>query len=170
MDGESSLYLRAGVGEVVGLLELLDDESGKMDVYKLGKSMHHHLEQLLEVLETARILGFVEYEAGDVFLTPKGKRFVESSQEERKRIIADTLRELPVFKDFLSFLAASEDHVVDIASLDQFIVGNFPEEELRKLKHAFLNWARFAELIWVDSDEQEIHLEEPEEETQEGGE
>ncbi len=164
MDGESSSYLRAGVGEVIGLLEILDDESGKMDVYKLGKSLHHHLEQLLEVLETAKILGFVEYEAGDVFLTPKGKRFVESSQEERKSIIANTLQELPVFKDFLAFLAVSEDHTVDLASLDQFIVGNFTEEEREKIKHAFLNWGRFAELIWVDSDEQEIHLEEHEEE------
>jgi NitT/TauT family transport system ATP-binding protein len=164
MDGEGSSYLRAGVGEVLGLLEILDDESGKMDVYRLGKSIHHHLEQLLDVLETARILGFIEYEAGDVFLTPKGKRFVESTQDERKRMIADALLEIPVFRDFLSFLSSREDHTVELDELDQFIVGDFTHEELQKIKNAFLNWGRFAELIWVDSDEREIHLEEEEEE------
>jgi len=133
-------------------------------VYRLGKSIHHHLEQLLDVLETARILGFIEYEAGDVFLTPKGKRFVESTQDERKRMIADALLEIPVFRDFLSFLSSREDRTVELDELDQFIVGDFTQEELQKIKNAFLNWGRFAELIWVDSEEREIHLEEEEEE------
>lgn len=164
MDDESSPYPRAGVSEVIGFLEILDDESGKIDVYKLGKNIDHQLEQLLSVLETARILGFVEYEAGDVFFTPKGKRFIQSSQEERKKIIAATLPEIPVFRELLAFLTHNEEHAVSTEYLDQLITRDLTAEEIQKIKNAVLHWGRFAELIWVDSDEQEIHLEEKEEE------
>ncbi|MEN3186220.1 MAG: AAA-associated domain-containing protein [Atribacterota bacterium] len=164
MDDETGPYLKAGVSEVIGFLEILDDESGKIDVYRLGKNIDHQLEQLLSVLETARLLGFIEYDAGDVFFTPKGKHFVQSSQEERKKIIATTLLEIPVFKELLSFLTQSEEHTVGMEYLDQLITRDFTTEEVQKIKNAMLHWGRFAELIWVDSDQQEIHLEEKEEE------
>jgi hypothetical protein len=79
-------------------------------------------------------------------------------------MIADALLEIPIFRDFLSFLSSREDRTVELDELDQFIVGDFTQEELQKIKNAFLNWGRFAELIWVDSEEREIHLEEEEEE------
>jgi NitT/TauT family transport system ATP-binding protein len=165
MDDESGPYPRAGVSEVIGFLEILDDESGKIDAYKLGRNINHHLEQLLSVLDTARILGFVEYEAGDVFFTPKGRHFIRSDQEERKKIIAATLAELPVFRELLSFLATCEEHATGIEYLDELIARDLTGEEAQNIKNAILNWGRFAELIWVDSDEREIHLEEKEDET-----
>ena len=41
MVSERSQWPKARVGEVIGLLEMIDDEKGKIDIYKLGKIIGH---------------------------------------------------------------------------------------------------------------------------------
>jgi len=166
MDNESSRWPKARVGEVVGLLEMIDDEKGKIDVYKLGKTIGHKLDQLLDVIETAKLFGLVTVEEGDLFFTELGRTLIKGSMDERKKIIAESLPKITVFKELLNVLHLREDHTVDISYLEQIISHNLSEEEIDRMRDIILDWGRFAELIWVDSDDQQIHLNETEEEDQ----
>lgn len=163
MREESGNWPKAGVSEVVGLLEMIDDEGGKIDVYKIGKTIGHKLDQLLGAVETAKTFGFVTVEEGDILLTELGKTLLRGSTDERKRIIAQILPQFDVFKELLDVLHLTEDHVVDVEYLEEIIGRVLPEKEVEKAKDIVLDWGRFAELIRVDSDDQEIHLEEEEE-------
>lgn len=149
---------------MIGLLEMIDDEGGKIDVYKIGKTIGHKLDQLLSAVETAKTFGFVAVEEGDILLTELGKTLLRSSTDERKKIIAQILPQFDVFKELLDILYLKENHVVDLEYLEEIIGRVLPEKETEKARDIILDWGRFAELIRVDSDEQEIHLEEEEEE------
>jgi len=163
---EKNQWPKARVGEVIGLLEMIDDEKGKIDIYKLGKTIGHKLEQLLDVIETAQLFNFVTVEEGDIFYTELGKTLIMSTMDKRKKIIADLLIKINIYKELLNVLYLSEDHTIDISYLEEIISHNLSEKEIDRLRDIILDWGRFAELIWFDSDEQQIHLNEPEEENQ----
>ena len=53
---------------VFGLLETLEDRGGRDDGYKIARELHFKFSDLLKVMKTAEILGFVSTPAGDVEL------------------------------------------------------------------------------------------------------
>ena len=158
---------KARVSEVLGLLEILDDEGGHVDLYRLGRTLGHDIDELISTIETAQLFGLVDVDNGDVVFTEVGKQFTDQDMEERKRYISESLSKLPYMVELLTALAESEEHSVDMEFLEKIIDGEYSEREIKYFVRNILDWARFAELIWVDSDEQTIHLETEEEEEQE---
>jgi len=41
---------KARVSEVLGLLEILDDEGGHVDLYKLGRTLGHDIDELISTI------------------------------------------------------------------------------------------------------------------------
>ncbi|NPV88213.1 ABC transporter ATP-binding protein [Coprothermobacteraceae bacterium] len=163
---DSSPLPKARVSEVLGLLEILDDEGGRVDLYKLGRSLGHNIDELVSTIETAQLFSLVDVDNGDVLFTEAGRKFTQGTMEERKEYIASVLSNLPYMEMLLTALAQNEEHAVDLEFLEEIIDGSYTEREIQTYVRNLLDWARFAELVWVDSDEQEIHLE-TEEENQE---
>lgn len=150
---------KARVSEVLGLLEILDDEGGHVDLYKLGRTLGHDIDELISTIETAQLFNLVEVDNGDVVFTEVGKQFTDQNMEQRKTYISEVLSKLPYMVELLTALAESEEHSVDMEYLERIIDGEYSEREVKYFVRNLLDWARFAELIWVDSDEQTIHLE-----------
>ncbi|HAR40603.1 MAG TPA: ABC transporter ATP-binding protein [Coprothermobacter sp.] len=155
---------KARVSEVLGLLEILDDEGGHVDLYKLGRTLGHDIDELISTIETAQLFNLVEVDNGDVVFTEVGKQFTDQNMEQRKNYISEVLSKLPYMVELLTALAESEEHSVDMEYLERIIDGEYSEREVKYFVRNLLDWARFAELIWVDSDEQTIHLETEEDE------
>jgi len=155
---------KARVSEVLGLLEILDDEGGHVDLYKLGRTLGHDIDELISTIETAQLFNLVEVDNGDVVFTEVGKQFTDQNMEQRKTYISEVLSKLPYMVELLTALAESEEHSVDMEYLEKIIDGEYSEREVKYFVRNLLDWARFAELIWVDSDEQTIHLETEEDE------
>lgn len=162
MDGEGGHYPRAGVNEVIGFLEILDDASGQIDAYQIGKNFGHQLDQLLDVIHTAQIFGFLNVNEGNLLLNDFGKQFVRSSLEERKKFSANLIRTLEVFQLLLEALQKNPTQTVNIEFLENSLDQSYSENEMNQIRDIILDWGRFAELVWVDSDTKEIHLEEEE--------
>jgi NitT/TauT family transport system ATP-binding protein len=150
---------KARVSEVLGLLEILDDEHGRVDLYRLGRALGHDIDELISTIETAQLFGLVDVDNGDVVFTETGKHFTDAEMEERKKYISQTLSELPYMTELLTALLQSDEHSVDMDYLENVIDGDYSEKEIEGYVRNLLDWARFAELVWVDSDEQTIHLE-----------
>ncbi len=155
---------KARVSEVLGLLEILDDEGGHVDLYKLGRTLGHDIDELISTIETAQLFNLVEVDNGDVVFTEVGKQFTDQNMEQRKTYISEVLSKLPYMVELLTALAESEEHSVDMEYLEKIIDGEYSEREVKYFVRNLLDWSRFAELIWVDSDEQTIHLETQEDE------
>ena len=150
---------RSDVGHVLGLLEILLDEDGVMDAYKLATEEHLSLDDILGIIETAKAFGFVKVEKGDVILTELGKEFVEADLQKRKNILRDVLEKHPVFMKILSVLRGVPDNCIDREEFDNLIGGDLTSEEEDVISKNILDWGRFAELIWYDGDEDTVCLE-----------
>ncbi len=155
---------RSSVGQVLGLLEILLDEKGVMDAYKLSTEEHLSLDEILGIIATAKAFGFVKVENGDVILTELGKEFVASDLQDRKKILRDVLQKHPIYEKILSVLRGITDNCIDREEFDMIISPDLTEEEEDVISKHVLDWGRFAELIWYDGEEDKVCLETDEEE------
>jgi len=155
---------RSDVGHVLGLLEILLDEDGVMDAYKLQTEEHLSLDDILAIIATAKSFGFVEIKNGDIMLTDLGRRFASADLQTRKKLLREVLEHHPVFEKILSVLRGVEEGCIDREEFDRLIGGDLTEEEEDIISKNILDWGRFAELIWYDGDEDEVCLETEEDE------
>src|SRR5438309_1873472 len=99
----------AGLTRIFGLLEVLDDRSGREDGYKLARDLNYKFGELLKVIKAAELLGFVDTPKGDVVLEPLGKKFLESDINARKLMFREILKQHSLFSYFVRLLKAQED-------------------------------------------------------------
>ena len=56
---------------VFGLLETIEDRGGRDDGYKIARDLQFKFSDLLKVMKTAEILGFVSTPAGGIMCAPR---------------------------------------------------------------------------------------------------
>lgn len=150
----------AGISTVFGLLEVLDDLGGREDIFKLAQSLNYELDDLLPVLESAELLGFVTLSKGDIKMTALGKRILEEDVDGRKEILRSQLLEHPIFRQIINALEARRDrHLPRSYFLEMFEAQFSPEESERQLG-TVIDWGRYAELLGYSPDTEELYLNE----------
>src|SRR5215468_3829909 len=94
---------------IFGLLEFLEDQGGREDGYKIARDLQFKFSDLLKVMKTAEILGFVSTPTGDVVIEPLGEQFLESDVNQRKLIVREQLKSLGLFAYFMRLLRGQDD-------------------------------------------------------------
>ena len=87
----------ARVGSIVGLLETLNEQGVKIDIYKLSESLGFKLNDLMPITEAAELLGFVKIESGDIELSDLGRQVVDGDENDKKSIFRQQM--LDDYKD-----------------------------------------------------------------------
>ncbi|MGL4450385.1 MAG: nitrate/sulfonate/bicarbonate ABC transporter ATP-binding protein [Sarcina sp.] len=152
----------ANVGVMEGLLELIDDNGGNMDIYQLGGDLLMEIDDLFPNIEGISMLGFAKVEEGDIFITELGKEFVELDKEESKELFKNQIKDIPTFKLILNVLMGKKDKTMKEEFFIQLFKKNFEKEEVEELIDTVVDWARHAELFYYDNDSEEFYLEEDE--------
>ena len=149
----------AAVGTVLGLLEHLRlAPGGREDLYKLGKPLGYELDDLLPVTEAAKRLGLATVSAGDIELTPEGRKVVAAEEPERKERLRRHLMELPAIRRVREALQQAESGRARRSEFVDLLREHFsPPEADRQLQTA-LDWARYGELFDYDPDTEEFVL------------
>lgn len=78
------------IGSIAGLLELLEDRQ-EQDLYRVGQDLQLEVDDILPIVEAARLMSLVVLREGDISLTTKGRQFIAGSIDERKPIFQDQL-------------------------------------------------------------------------------
>ncbi len=143
---------------VFGLLEMLEDRGGREDGYKIARDLQFKFSDLLKVMKTAEILGFVSTPAGDIVIEPLGKQFLESDMNQRKLIVREQLKRLGLFAYFMRLLRGQEDHSVQKELVLEHLAMLLPNESPEKMFSTIVNWGRFAELFGYNKDEDRFYL------------
>src|SRR5580658_8352881 len=65
-------------GGIAGLLELLHDQGGRDDIYRLAEPLAMDVDDLSPIIEAATMLGFAILKEGDVEVTREGGAFAEA--------------------------------------------------------------------------------------------
>jgi NitT/TauT family transport system ATP-binding protein len=153
---------QAQASEIVGLLEYLDARGGKEDIFRVAADTHREFGRVLNIVEAAELLDFVDTPKRMVVLDTIGKRFVSAMAEERKSIWREQLLKLHLFKEVQEVLKRQPDHQLDRDILLETIVLHMPQENYEKVFETFVRWARFGNLFTYDETTETLALALPE--------
>jgi len=133
--------------EVIGLLEVLDDAGGKMDIFMLANETETEFGHSLAVTKTAEILDFVETPKQLVVFTDFGRKFVRADSAERKILFASQVKSLRVVQTLLAWLEQSPNHEIEREAVISRLQSYFPNEKLDSLFDTLVGFGRYAEVL-----------------------
>jgi len=151
---------QVGIGEVVGLLEMLEDVRGREDIFKLAGSLSMELDDIGPVIDAAKVLGFIETTNGDITLTELGNELLNSDINERKDILAGRLQQLPVFKEVLHLIESRRERQVRKDQVINRFARKMSDEDAENLFKTIVDWGRFAEIIGYDINGEVLYIDE----------
>src|SRR5688572_6672759 len=149
----------ARVGSIVGLLETLNEQGTKIDIYKLSESLGCKLNDLIPITEAAELLGFVKIESGDIELSDLGRKVVDGDENDKKSIFRlQMLANVLLTRRIQSELASSPDARIGREVILEFLGSSFTPDESERQVLAIVDWARYAELFDYDPETDQFFL------------
>jgi len=139
-------------GGIAGLLELLIDHSGKDDIYRLADELAFEIDDLLPIVDAARLLGFLTVTEGDAEITPAGLDYANSEILRQKQLFRKAaVDNVLLLRQIARAIEAKSDHTVPEEFFHDMLDEQFTEEvTLRQLETA-ISWGRYAELFDFDA-------------------
>lgn len=141
-----------------GLLELVADRGGHDDLYRLGAELFLEVDDLLPVTETAELFHLAEVREGDLFITELGNSFVEQDVNDRKAIIREQLKDIPIIRMVTRVLSTKANHAMNKEFFTDILEEHFSVNEAERQLTTAINWGRFADLFHYDTDTEQLYL------------
>jgi NitT/TauT family transport system ATP-binding protein len=148
------------VGQFVGVMEILNDRGGQMDVFKLDQMTDYDFGHTIAVVKAGEMLDFVDNPRNNVILTPIGRKFLEADVTERKHIFREQLLKLNTFKFIMQLLQESPNHRVTKDLVMEEMCIRLTTEEPEKTFSFTVGWGRYAELFGYSTDTEDLFLDE----------
>ena len=155
--GQMTKLPAARINGMAGLLEKVNEESGRTDLYRLTQDLQLELDDVLPVVEAAELLGFATVDQGDIVLTPLGQTYADASILARKEIMSGRVLRLPVIGWIYETLQADDDGRVAEEYFAEKLRSDFGEYAGEQLDTA-INWGRYAELFEFDDNTDELYF------------
>jgi NitT/TauT family transport system ATP-binding protein len=151
------------IGDVTGLVELVQTRGGGEDLYQLGRHLHLEVNDLLPIVEAADILDLAETQEGDLVLTPAGLRFAEAGVLEEKKVFREqALTHIALLRQIVHALETAPGHTLPEEYFLSLLDEHFDADEAQAQLETAINWGRYAELFTFQDDRGVFRLEEPE--------
>lgn len=145
-------------GEIAGLLERLDADGGTADMFDLSVEIGKEFGKLLAVVKAAELLDFVDTPKHTVKLEPTGKKYLESTINDRKKLLNERLRTLHLFERVVGLLEAQEEKSVDEDLILEELAVWLPSQRPVTMFKTIVRWGRYAELFGYNADERRLYL------------
>lgn len=156
---------RAHVGALSGLLELVEERGGHVDIYALEDELNLEADDLLPLAEAASLLGFAQIEEGDIVLTDLGRRFVTSDILESKEVFRQAvLQNVMLVNQILNAVRGAHRRRMNEEFFIEWLQHHFTEDEAWRQLETAVDWGRYAELFAYDEEAGVLYLEEPDSE------
>jgi NitT/TauT family transport system ATP-binding protein len=149
-------------GGMAGLLEILADQGGRVDLHHLADELSLEVDALLPTVDTAVLLGLLRLEEGDAIITPEGQAFAKADIQTRKAIFRKAaLANVPLLRQMEQSLKAKSDRTLPDEFFHDLIDEHFSEDESRRQLETAIQWGRYAEIFDYDAATGKMTLTEP---------
>ena len=139
-------------GGVAGLLEILVDLGGRIDLHKLADELGLEVDALLPTVDTAVLLDTLRLEEGDAIITPEGREFAGADIQTRKAMFRKAaLANIPLLRQMEQSLKAKTDRTLSDEFFRDLLDEHFSEEESKRQLETAIQWGRYAELFDYDA-------------------
>jgi NitT/TauT family transport system ATP-binding protein len=145
------------IGQVIGLLEILEDYGGRVDMALVSNDLVMPVDDLLPVVNAAEFLGLLRVSDGDLELTEKGKKLLSCDSKGRKRLLNKILSSLPPFKQVVGFISRRDGESAK-QSILELIRKEMPDVDPERLFLWIVEWGRYALLLRYDMMEGKVRL------------
>ncbi|MHB8633650.1 MAG: AAA-associated domain-containing protein [Thermoplasmatota archaeon] len=144
-------------GQIMGLLEILDDYKGRADAARIAADFDLDLDELLPSVEGAELLGFCSTAHGDVIVTDVGRKMLKASLKVRKTIFREQVLKTVIVQEILLKLKKAGGRLGrdDLAEILGFKLWTHDVEPALK---TLIGWGRQATLFSYDADRRELVL------------
>ena len=148
------------IGSIAGLLELLETRQNR-DLYRLGQELQLEVDDILPIVESAKLMDLIELREGDIYLEPIAFRFVEGNIDERKQIIrTQLLSHIRLVQQIYNLLKAKQNQRIPEELILDILQNHFSPNEAQRQLDTAIDWGRYAELYSYHDPSGEIFLEE----------
>ncbi len=149
------------IDEMVGLLQYLSGIGGRADLRQLSGDLQIRSDDLLEIVETADLLGFADISEREVFLTPDGERLAAADVEEEKTLFRQhVVEQIALIHHIVRELEAAPHHTLEGEKILEELEASFTSEEAVRQFDTGISWGRYAELFSYDDTSGQLHLDE----------
>ena len=147
------------IGSIAGLLELLEDRDDR-DLYRLGQELQLEVDDILPIVEAAKLMDLVSIQEGDINLTPVGRQFIDGSIDERKQIVkTQLLAHIRLVQQIHRLLQNKRNQRLPEELILDILESHFSPKEAKLQLQTAIDWGRYAELYSYDEPAGEIFLE-----------
>ena len=152
---------KVNLGEVFGLMEIVRDNGGAMDVFRLDQLTDYDFGHTLSVVKAGEMLDFLDTPKNRVALTPLGAKFLDADINGRKTLLNQQLQNLGIFRYIVQMLKEAKDQRLPEEIVREELVMRLPMEDVDAISETLIGWGRFAELLGYSSETEEIYLDNP---------
>ena len=148
------------VGAISGLLELIvENPSSRQEVAKLAEGLSLPIDDLLPILDAARMLGFAVIVDGIVTITDVGRDFATTTILRSKELFREqVLKRAPSVVAMLATLKQKENGTMGADFFLDLLDEYYPAEEARRQFESAVDWGRYAELFEYDAVDERLSL------------
>ncbi len=152
------------VGGLAGLLEILNNRGGRDDLPRLGRLLTFEIDDLLPIVDAAKMLDFAKVADADIELTPEGKEFVEADILTSKKLFATAVAaRAPLVRAIMRALETTKDGTLSERFFLDLLRRGFSQDEAQAQLDTAVDWGRYGELFDYRADDGELVLTPPDE-------
>jgi len=148
----------ASVGQMLGLLEILVDHGGEMDLFDVDALTDWDFGRTIAVVKAAELLDLVDTPKNRILLTDPGRALVAAAPREKPFLFRRQLLGLGTFVTIVRDLAGREDATARGQDVRGLLAKRLPNEATGALFETLVNWGRFAQLLDYDARADELAL------------
>ncbi|MDN5726353.1 MAG: nitrate/sulfonate/bicarbonate ABC transporter ATP-binding protein [Propionibacteriales bacterium] len=151
----------ASVGGLAGLIEIVHAHNGQTDLPDLADELSFDVDDLLPLVDAAQMLGLLDIDGAQAFLTDVGTEWYTADIQGSKEIFARlAVGRAPLVGTVVTALEHSEGgSLLDDFFRDLLRVG-YNAEDIEKQLDIAIDWGRYGELFDYDADSGELILSE----------
>jgi NitT/TauT family transport system ATP-binding protein len=152
---------------MAGLMETIEGEpyNGRADLPALANAFQMEADELLPIGEALQMLGFAEFDEGDITLTDAGRRFVEADTDDRKEEFAAALRaRVPIMTQIRQVLDERWNHRAPALRFRDELEDHMSPDYADATMRTVISWGRYAELFSYDREADQFSLDDDQDE------
>jgi NitT/TauT family transport system ATP-binding protein len=149
------------LGEVAGLMKILYNNGGQMDVFRLDGLTDYDFGHTLAVVKGGEMLDFLDTPKNRVVLTPLGAKYLDADINARKALLNKQFQNLGIFRYVVQMLKEAKNQRLPLEIVQEELAIRLPTEDVDALSKRLISWGRFGELIGYSSETEEVYLDQP---------
>jgi NitT/TauT family transport system ATP-binding protein len=147
------------VGGLAGLIEIVYSHNGQADLPDLADELSFEVDDLLPLVDAARLLTLLDVEGAQAFLTDAGRHWLTADISASKALFADlALEHAPLVRTIVRALENSDDGALRDDFFLDLLRRGFTDDDARKQLDIAIHWGRYGELYDYDADTGELIL------------